>query len=104
MDGVGQQGAGSDREAVVSACRRIGVWAYRRTAEDSHTEVTEVRKGHECLKGFRTEEKLDFARFGARAYMLCALRVDLLYADTLLPIFSLGLACFIFWRFVIWAR
>jgi hypothetical protein len=37
-----------------------------------HTEVTEVRKGSEGLKGFRIYEELDFAGFGALAEILCA--------------------------------
>jgi hypothetical protein len=51
----------------VSACRRIGTGAQQKI----HTQVTEVRKGDEGLKGFRVYEELDFARFGALAYILC---------------------------------
>ena len=74
----------------MSAYRRVGVSACRRVRAQHkiHTKATEVRKGHEGLRGFRIYEELVFARSGAVAYMLCAvlktshLRVDLLYADT----------------------
>jgi hypothetical protein len=43
-----------------SSYRRVGVPAPKRKI---HTEVTEVRKGSEGLKGFRIYEGLDFACF-----------------------------------------
>jgi hypothetical protein len=54
----------------VSAYRRVGVSAHNRKI---HTEVTEIGKGHKGLKGLRIYEELVFARFEARAYILCAI-------------------------------
>ena len=59
----------------MEAYRRVGVSAWRRggAQQKIHTQVTEVRKGQEGLKGFRIYEELDFARFGLPAYILCAI-------------------------------
>ena len=71
---MGRVGVSAYRRIGVSAYRRVGVSACRRLSarQEIHTEVTEVRKGHEGFKGFRMYEELDFVRLGALASILCA--------------------------------